>query len=77
MAYEYSPQEDKIFSLLGLEKAWYADCHPMSVLSIAALKCFAKNLRGPHVEALRRGYDFVVYKGGYRDTREYKELLEF
>jgi hypothetical protein len=51
--------------------------YPSEVYGILAQKCFCEELKGPAVEALRRGLSALNNWKPFRKTPEFEKLIEF
>jgi len=71
----FSKNETKIFKMLGLEHILSQE--PAAVYRIAVELAFRKNLQGPHIDALRRGYNAFVDCTIYRNTEAFENEIQF
>ena len=70
-----SENEKKIFKRIGLEHLFGQD--PSFIYRMAVEYAFRKNMQGPHIEALRRGYTAIVECKLYRKTPEFEQEIQF
>lgn len=71
----FSENEVKMFTKFGLEPL--LNQKPAAIYKIAVELAFRKNLQGPHVEALRRGYNAFCDCSIYRGTESFEKEIEF
>lgn len=75
----YSEKEVKLFTFFNMEqflRGW-SGVYPPQLYSMAALKAFEKNLKGPEVESLRRCIKALTEASVYRETKEWDDMIEF
>lgn len=70
-----SKNEIKIFKMLGLEDLLSQE--PAVIYRVAVELAFRKNLQGPHIDALRRGYNAFVDCTIYRNTEAFENEIQF
>ncbi len=75
---DFSPNEIKLFTKLGLEKFLeiYKDT-PIAIYDLAVYVAFIKNSQGNDIDALRRGFNAIQNCNPYRMTPEFEKLIEF
>jgi hypothetical protein len=74
---QYSENEVKLLSMFDVTKSVIGHVVPIVLYRMAVEEVFLQNLMGPHVEALRRGFDALMYSKCYRMTKEFDYLVSF
>lgn len=73
----YTDREQKLFEMFGYgHLTAYIESGP-SLFRMCVEKAFIEDMKGPHVEALRRAYAALAKCNPYRCTEEFEKLLEF
>lgn len=71
---DYFTAEIKLFQAFGMGRSIH-HLAPLQLLKWAMEKAFLEDMKGPHVDALRRGIKHMD-SGGHRD-KEYQEKILF
>lgn len=74
---EYSENEIKLLSQFSSCKNIIGRIMPVVIYRMAVEESFLKNLNGPHIEALRRGFNAIIYCTHSRMTKEFEDLISF
>ena len=78
MTVDYSQKEVKLFKMFGYEGNLLELIDaPMSLYRMCVEVAFIQDMRGPHVEALRRAYKAMYDCTVFRRTRKFEKLIEF
>lgn len=76
--YHYTPNEFELFKQFQLETIM-KDLSPTQLYKMAVELAFCRNLRGPHVDVLRRVYNVLFIDTNsniFRMTKEFDELIK-
>ena len=73
----YSTNEWRLIKALGFQELGEIIDSPTALYRIMVEYVFRKNLKGNHVEALRRAYNALNVCKPYRMTPEFDELVYF
>lgn len=73
----YTDNEIKLITAVGYGKELNLIDDPVVLYRMCVVKAFMENQSGPHVEALRRGYNAITFCSPYRKTEEFEKLIAF
>jgi len=75
----FSPNEQKLIDFVGISKTCLdIKCYinPISIWEMMVKKAFALNMKGPEVEAIRRGFIALESGNVFRMSPEFEAIIE-
>lgn len=73
---KYSKKELELFRAFNVSPNIIKELHHWEIHNLLMHRCFLNNLKGPHVDSLRRCMKALDGNGPYRMTKEYDELIQ-
>jgi len=73
----YTVKEERLIRQFGYSHLIPMVDSPPSLYDMCAQKAFINDMKGPHVEALRRACKALSECHPYRMTEEFEQLIEF
>lgn len=74
---QLTENEKRLFEALDFDNVTLTSLSPMRLWRMAVEQAFLGNWKGPHIDALRRGYQAIIYEDTFRNTLEFEGLIKF